>query len=47
MFRATQLTVTMPSHASFSCLSGYHFSHHAPELDYVKKDIDMPVEQKK
>ena len=27
----------MPSHALFSSLSGYHFSHHATELNYVQK----------
>ena len=37
MLRATHLSVTMPSHASFSSLSGYHFSHHATELNYVQK----------
>ena len=37
MLSATQLSVTMPSHASFSSLSGYHFSHHASELNYVQK----------
>ena len=37
MLRATQLSVTMPSHALFSSLTGYHFSHHAPELNYVQK----------
>ena len=36
MLRATHLSVTMPSHASFSSLSGYHFSHHDPELNYVQ-----------
>ena len=39
MLRVTHLSVTMPSHASFSNLSGYHFSHHAAELDYVQKII--------
>ena len=37
MLRATHLSITMPSHASFSILSGYHFSHHAPELNYYTR----------
>ena len=37
MLRATHLSVTMPSRASFSNLSGYHFSHHAPKVNYVQK----------
>ena len=47
MLRATQLSVTLPSHALFSSLSGYHFSHQTVEIKLCTKYINMPVQQKK